>query len=26
VQDYHHKMLADWREHKRARDEGADKG
>ncbi|MCR2824721.1 GbsR/MarR family transcriptional regulator [Microbacterium sp. zg.Y909] len=20
VQDYHHKMLADWREHKRARD------
>lgn len=26
VQDYHHKMLADWQEHKRARDEGADKG
>jgi len=24
VQDYHHKMLADWQEHKRARDEGQD--
>lgn len=25
VQDYHHKMLADWQEHKRARDAGEDK-
>lgn len=26
VQDYHHKMLADWEEHKRARDERMDGG
>ncbi len=26
VQDYHHKMLADWREHKRAREAGLPEG
>lgn len=26
IQEYHHKMLADWREHKRARDAGEKKG
>ncbi|WP_305685246.1 GbsR/MarR family transcriptional regulator [Microbacterium sp.] len=25
IQEYHHKMLADWREHKRARDAGEKK-